>query len=204
MVDGVTQFDLDLNSYGGWGRYKFTSVITSSEGRVAEDYTNFSFVSINIVEDKVEVQDGKIRFTTDYAATVKIIDYEIYDNDGKVVATIPGYVTKKPETGGSDIIVINVEDFGLKTGNYIVKAIAYDTTDRSGGIVGTDTVKFYYTAPDAPNVPDTPDAPNVPDTGALLSALNISKSDFLITGVLGFTIISIIALFVIRRANKRK
>ncbi len=200
---GVTQFTLDLNNYGGWGAYKFTSVITSSDGRTSEDYVKFNFVSIDTPDDELTVDEDTTKVTINYAATVKILDLTIYDQDGKVVGDFPGYVVKNPETGGSDIVPIDLSGLDLAKGKYTVKVTAYDTYDRAGGAVGSVTVWFNY-VPESPNVPVTPDAPNVPDTGALLSSLNISKSDFLITGLIGFTAISVLALFVIKRTNKRK
>lgn len=193
-VDGSTVFELDLLDYGGFGTYKFRSVITSRDGRTGEDSVMFKYVAIDTPDDKVPVDDGAIEIEVCYAAGVKVLGIEIYDKDGKRVAVANDYIVKNPTTGGCETIRVIVDDLDLNSGDYTVVITAYDDYDktRAGGYV---TVKFTYTAPDAPNVPDT---------GSLISALNISKSDFLITGLIGFTLISVIALFVIKRANRKE
>ena len=194
-VDGVTEFDLNLNNYGGWGTYIFKSVITSGSGKTGEDSVKFNYAAINIPEEEVPAENGEVKFTIDYAPTVKIVDFDIYDKDGKLVAQVPGYVLNNPTTGGSQNVTLNIDELGIPSGSYTIVATGYDTYDRSGGAVGTDSVKFSYS---------TPDAPNVPDTGSLLGALNIAKGDFLVTGLIGFTVISVIALIVIKRANRKE
>lgn len=204
LVSGVTEFNLDLDNYGGLGTYIFKSVITSSSDKSGEDSVKFKYISIETPDDEVENEDGEVDIEVCYTAGTKILTMEIYDKAGKLVATLSDYVVKNPVTGGCETIRIKVDNLDLDTGDYDIVIESYDDEDKTGEPTGTITIHLGYTKPDAPNVPDTPDAPNVPDTGALLSALNISKSDFLITGLIGFTTISIIALAVIRRANKRK
>lgn len=204
LVSGVTEFNLDLDNYGGLGTYIFKSVITSSSDKSGADFVKFKYIAIETPDDEVENEDGEVDIEVCYTAGNKILTMEIYDKAGKLVATLSDYVVKNPVTGGCETIRIKVDNLDLDTGDYDIVIKSYDDEDKTGEPSGTITIHLGYTKPDAPNVPDTPDAPNVPDTGALLSALNISKSDFLITGLIGFTAISIIALAVIRRANKRK
>ena len=196
LVSGTTTFNLDLDNYGGFGTYKFTSVITSSDGRTGEDSVKFQYVSMDTPDDDAkEDEEGNVDIEVCYAAGTKILTMEIYDKSGKLVATLTDYIVKNPETGGCETIRIKVDDLDLDSGDYDIVIKSYDNYDKTGEPTGTITIHLGYTKPESPNVPDT---------GALLSSLNISRSDFLITGLIGFTAISLIALFVIKRANKKQ
>ena len=205
QVSGTTQFTLDLNSYGGFGKYIFKSVVTSTGG-TDEDAVQFEYIAIDTPDDQVEDdgEGGGIDIEICYAAGTRVLTMGIFTKDGRnLVKRLPDYITQNPTTGCCETITIDPEDINIESGEYIIVVDSYDNDEKQGDPTGTVIIRFKHTAP-APHVPDTPDAPNVPDTGALLSALNISKGDFLITGVLGFTIISVIALFVIKRANSKK
>ncbi len=204
LVSGVTEFNLDLNNYGGLGTYIFKSVITSSNDRTSEDAVRFKYIAIETPDDEVKNEDDEIDIEVCYTAGTKILTMDIYDKSGRLVATLNDYIVKNPETGGCETIRIKVDNLDLNTGDYDIVIKSYDDDDKTGDPTGVIIIHLGYTKPDSPNVPVTPDAPNVPDTGALLSSLNISKSDFLITGLIGFTAISVLALFVIKRTNKRK
>ena len=195
-VSGVTEFSLDLNNYGGFGTYIFKSVITAYGERTSEDAVKFKYTSVETPDDEVEEdEDGGVEFEICYAAGTQVISMTIYSEDSEtVIKELPDYIVKNPETGGCETIKIDPGDIDIASGEYTIIIETYDNIDKDGDPTGTITIRFKHTAPDAPNVPDT---------GALLSSLNISKSDFLITGVLGFTVISLIALFVMKRNSKR-
>ncbi|MBQ3309781.1 hypothetical protein IJG78_03870 [Candidatus Saccharibacteria bacterium] len=196
QTSGYTEFQLNLDNYGSYGTYIFRSVVTASDGRTKEDSVKFTYSSIIVPEQDIDVdpETGEVEVEVCYAAGTKVITLEIKDKNGNVVSQVYDYVVTNPETGGCETIKVKVDNIGLDTGDYDIVINTYDNPDKSGKPTGTIVVELSYTAPDAPNVPDT---------GSMLSALNISKSDFLITGLLGFTVISVIALFVIKRANRK-
>lgn len=58
--------------------------------------------------------------------------------------------------------------------------------------------------PDEPGNPDNPDEPEAPDTGLnLFKDLNISRADYIITGLVAFGLVTGFAIFLIVRRNKR-
>ena len=90
-------------------------------------------------------------------------------------------------------ITIDVTNLDLKSGKYQILTVGHSEKDGAGQTIGTDLVSFNYTAPDSPDVPDT---------GSLLAALNISRADYLITGIIGFTAISVAALFIVMKSKR--
>ncbi len=195
-LSGVTEFTLNLDNYGGFGTYIFKSVITSPGGQTGEDAVKFSYVSATTPDDdvKVDPETGEVDVEVCYAAGTKVLTIDIYDTKGNLVARLEDYIVKNPETGGCETITIKVGDINIESGDYELVINTYDNYDKTGEPTGQIVISFKYEAPDAPNVPDT---------GSLLGALNISKGDFLVTGLIGFTVISIIALAIIKRNNRR-
>ncbi len=201
-VSGVTEFTLDLEDYGGTGVYVFRSAATKSDtGATQEDAVQFTYAAIDADQDDVEVKndDKKVSFKVSYTSGIKSLAYQIYDKDGNAVGTKFVTNTSTPATGGSMDLTIDFSSFNLSTGDYTIRIEGYDEFDAGGDLIDTASVKFHYTAPEEPDEPVTP---VVPDTGSLLSALNISRADYLITGLIGFVGISIIALIAIRRSKR--
>lgn len=190
------RFTLNLDEYGGYGQYIFRSVVTASDGRTREDAVQFKYAAINAEQQDVSVSEAQdsVSFRVYYSSGVKSISYQIYDADGKEVSRSYSAVTDSPETGGYLDLTRALRELSLGSGRYTILIYGYATTDASGEPLDSDSVYFDYTAPDVPSIPDT---------GSIISALNISKADYLITGLIGFSLISIIALFVIRRSRRR-
>lgn len=57
--------------------------------------------------------------------------------------------------------------------------------------------------PDQPDQPDDPNKPLPPDTGSLFRDLNISRADYILTGVIAFGLITGFAIFLMIRRSKR-
>ena len=57
--------------------------------------------------------------------------------------------------------------------------------------------------PDDPNNPEDPSKPLPPDTGSLFRDLNISRADYILTGVVAFGLITGFAVFLMIRRSKR-
>ncbi|MBQ3469625.1 hypothetical protein IJH16_01480 [Candidatus Saccharibacteria bacterium] len=195
-VDGRTEFNLNLDTYGGFGTYIFKSVITSSTGRTQEDSVKFRFEAIYSPDEEIVSDPSKDTIDVDvyYSAGVKLITFEIQDKNGNRVSRVFGHIASSQTSSGRDMVALNIGNLGIESGEYVIVIKGYDNLDQTGNPIGTDSVKLIYTAPDSPNVPNT---------GSLLAALNISSSDFLVTGIIGFIAISVISLFVIKRANRK-
>ena len=192
-VSGNTNFKLDMNNYGGPGVYVFRSTITSSAGTKKEDAVQFIYAAISANQDDVVTTPTKVDFTVNYSAGVKSLKYVLRNSQGADITGMFTANTKAPEEGGSQVLSIDLTELGLDAGEYTIYIEGYDGFDGGGELIDTASVNFRY----------SPDAPNVPDTGSLLSALNISRADYLITGLVCFTIISVLALVVIKKSHKK-
>ena len=80
-------------------------------------------------------------------------------------------------------------EHNAKSGWYTVTVQAYDA---AGTLVGTSELRFYYAAPIG-----------IPNTGgSIFSGLNISRADFLISGLLVFGIATVGGLLLMNRGKK--
>ena len=192
-VSGNTNFTLDLNNYGGTGVYVFESIITSSAGTTRTDHVQFTYAAISADQGDVSATATKVDFVANYTAGVKSLSYVLRDSNGKNLTEVFSVNTKTPTTGGSEQLSIDLTELGLSAGEYTIFIVGYEGVDASGDVIGTAAVHFNY----------SPEAPNVPDTGSLFSALNISRADYLITGLICFVLISVAALVVIKRSHKK-
>ncbi len=192
-INGNTNFTLDLNDYGGTGIYVFRSVITSAAGTTKEDAVQFIYAAIDANQDDVKVDNTTVGFKVAYSSGIKSVTYKLVDSKGNVLTDKFVANTTTPDKGGTLNLSIDFTDLKLETGDYTILIEGFDGLDASGSLIDTASVKFHYTAPESPKVPDT---------GSLMSALNISRADYLITGLIGFVGISIVALIAIRRSKR--
>ena len=194
-VSGNTNFELNLNEYGGIGTYVFRSVVTSSAGSTKEDAVQFVYAGIDAKQEDVVASSTDVNFRVYYTSGVKSLTYEIRNSKGETVSTVFKVNTSSPTTGGFMDLSIDLTEMNLASDEYSIYIVGFDGLMGEGDIIDTAMVTFKYTAPDAPNVPDT---------GSLFGALNISRADYLITGLIGFVAISIVALIVIKKTHKKQ
>lgn len=191
-VSGNTNFTLDLNDYGGTGVYVFRSTITSETGTTKEDAVQFTYAAIDADQADVKTDGTTVGFKVSYTAGIKSVAYQLRDANGNFIGDRYITNTPTPNTGGTLNLSIDFTNLNLPSGTYTIYIEGYDGLDASGDLIDTASVKFDYTAP----------TPVTPGTGAIMSALNISRADYLITGLIGFVAISIVALIAIRRSKR--
>ncbi len=117
------------------------------------------------------------------------------------VTTGQMYELTDHEISGTDLtgeteFTLNLDDYG-GYGTFIFRSVIVSTESH---IEDEDSVQFVYAAPESPNVPNTGSNSGI---GAFYGALNISKSDILMTGLIGFLMISFVALFVIKKSSRK-
>lgn len=197
-ISGSTDFTLDLNDYGGTGVYVFRSIITGETGTQKEDAVQFTYAAIDADQDDVKADSEKVTFKVSYTSGIKSLTYQLRDKDGNPIGEKFVANTSTPATGGSANLSIDLTKLGLTSGTYTIYIEGYDEFDAAGDLIDTASVKFNYVTPE-PGPTPTPDTPG---TGAIMSALNISRADYVITGLIGFVAISIVALIIIRRSKR--
>ncbi len=154
------------------------------------------------------------------------IPAELLDADGRY------HLDLTQKKGNSLKFALPLYESGAKSGKYQVVLMAYDTeniTDESE-MLGLSLVKEVSykvkdpsnprpdkptdpNVPDGPNNPNNPDrptepekpvTPETPDTGLnLFKDLNISRADYIITGLIAFGMVTAFAAFLMIRRSKR-
>ena len=180
--DSVT-LDLSDPLYG-YGEY--TIIIRGNTGPVVdEDSIKFTYVPVSA---KVEEDDtGKVETILNYDNDSVDLDHfviNVYDNDGNLVPALSGIVVEKPTKN----VELPFAEKKIPAGKYTVSVAAYDTNDD-----------LIYEAWDEVFVYDPV---RVPNTGGFFESLNVSKADYLATGLIIFFTVGLSGIVFIAK-NKR-
>lgn len=84
-------------------------------------------------------------------------------------------------------------DYNAKDGKYTAVVVARSADGNTISMIRLDTNYAYVN----PNVPDTP------DTGFTINNLNITRVDYLVTGLIVFGMVAGFALYLVRRKSRR-
>ncbi|MBR3180385.1 hypothetical protein IKF57_02555 [Candidatus Saccharibacteria bacterium] len=201
---GSVTVDLSAANYG-YGSYVIKLNGTANSGLTDEDLVSFSYIPITI-DAKDDPGTGEPTAYVEYDnnnADIDTIKIEIYDQNGNPVILSKPITIKRPnKTAILDFTADNLPD-----GTYTIVAVAYD---NSGNPIGNPAYTTYDYAkvpiPDT-NTPTTPTTPstNAPDTGGLFNGLNISRSDYLISGLFIFFLVGLGGLyFIAKKSSKRR
>ena len=193
-VSGTTTFTLDMNEWGGTGKYIFMSNVLGDDYTTHIDQVQFIYAAVQAEDPAVSPTGASVSFRVDYTPGVSSITYQLFDAGNKAVSEPMTANTSSPATGGYMDIEIDVTNYNMDTGTYQILVVGYSEKDGKGQLIGTSLIKFNYVSPDSPNVPDT---------GSFFASLNISRGDYLVTGIIGFTAISVAALFIVIKSKNR-
>ena len=199
--------NFDTDSRFGYGSYKMR-VTGNGYGaeNVAEDVIEFSYHVFDpsfpggdnngLVngpgesEDNPMTENPEIHFGIDpNHPYIKYVEVNVYDEDGNIVEELSPQRVESP----FEDLELQFREHGLPSGWYTVEIQAYDNDDNPYG--DPKILRFYYQAPEMP----------VPNTGAAFMNLNISKQDYLITGLVIFGLTAVAgAAFVVRKKATAK
>ena len=189
---GHTDFSLNLDEYGGYSKYVFRSVATSPNNLTYTDSVSFTYAAISADQSSLVSNPAEVKFRVNYTSGVQSLTYQLLDASGNPVSKIYTTNTSNSAAGGYEDITIDMSGLDLPAGDYKVYIVGHSLIDGAGKNIGVAILSFNYAG-----------SPNVPNTGSLLASLNIARADYLITGVVGFTAISIVALVVIKKAHRK-
>ena len=186
--------DIDVSTYG-YGKYVVTARGDALDGVFDEDLVVFYYLPAYA---EVTEENGNYYLDVQYDADdgsedpettglVAKVGVNIYGEDGKEVPFSP--ITITPPTTR---VELPFTEYGLESGTYKIVVKAYD---RYGNQLGNDYV-FTVTY-------DSGETP-VPNTGSLTGDMNISKTDYLITGLIIFGLVAIAGVLFIIRSDKSK
>lgn len=153
--------------------------------RISSNYPELRFV--NFINGTVFTEPDQTFYY--YYSKVHIVDFVLRytDEDGNTAFFYPPSVTITQDHGINPISLY-LDDYGY--GDYILTAIG---TGDSAFV--EDSIYFKYI-----KIPKA--VPEVPNTGGLFTKLNLSQSDYLLTGLVAIG--SFILITVIYKINRRK
>lgn len=184
---GSKSIDLNLaESPLGYGEYTITVSGSSLEGVPSEDIVSFGYYPVvGSIEESDDSDNATLNY--DYDETndeIKNLQVKIYDADGNIVATLP--LISVPGASGKLELPFVTDNYPAGTYTITISAL-----DGDGNVIYLP-YKMTYEYEDV----------KVPNTGALFNNLNISQSDYLITGLIVFFLIGFGGLFFIARDRK--
>ena len=180
----------------GYGHYKVTLTGVGIDGSSVEDSVEFEHVAAT-ADIKPNGEDGKVDIDLDYGdddsktedEKVEKVEIEILDSDGNPIPGVPPIVVTPP----TDHVVIDLSEYDLPDGDYIIKVTPYN---KNGDVLpGGNSVRVHY---DGSIV-----VPSTADTGGLFKGLNISSTDYLVTGLGVFLVVGIGGLVFVGKRNRR-
>lgn len=120
------------------------------------------------------------------------VEINVYNEAGEIVNELSPVDITAP----FDPVELPFAEKGLPTGWYTIEITEYDS---EGNIIHQRDFRIYYEAPEIP-VPSA----GAPDTGGLFAGLNISRADYLITGLIIFGLTALASLICVIRGRRQK
>lgn len=199
---GMHSFKLDASKYG-YGTISIHSKATGSGGTERTDVVTFNYQPIlaSFQEKPAENGDPILDITANDAVDEMLV--YVYDKAGKALFVdekgkdVPVKITRDmidPATGRV-LQVLPFAEYHAKNGTYNAVVMVQNA---DGELIYMATVPTEYKLID-PNVPEVPDSGIV----GILSALNITRLDYLLTGLLVFGLAAVFALLLVRRKSRR-
>ena len=184
----------------GYGNYVFSATGYAGDGSSDDGIIAFGFEPV-VADVSSDKETGVVTVDLDYdpdietglgTGEVSVLELYIYDEDGNLVADSP--ITVIPPTRTVDI---PFQEYGLGSGNYTLKVIAYN---RDGEALYKPFIKpFVYSYGEEE---EGGSSIVVPNTGNFLESLNISRTDYLITGLIIFFGVGIGGVMFILKRDK--
>ncbi len=203
-TSGTHDFEYDLSAYD-YGNYQFHVTGYGGNNAVREDVVEFNYNAIQISDSGTTAANKDPIVRIEANDQVDKILVHVYDKDGNPVMVdesgneIPLEVSRDeidPNTG-LVLITLPFERYGAEPGEYNVVAVAYN--DRDEVISMAHTMVTY-----APGAAVDPNVPETPNTGSgLFADLNITRVDYLITGLIIFALASALGLYLVWSKSRR-
>lgn len=192
---GKYMLDLMSSQYG-YGDYKIVVRGTGLDGVVAEDTVDFTFGPVSATVKEV-TDDGTYDIELHYNPEAEDIDtvvINVYDENGNLIEALSPTTVEFPDTE----VELPFGKDGLGSGKYTIEVIAMNAEGKP--LAAPYIFVIDYTAPGESGGGVTP----APDTGRFFGALNASSADIILTGVMMFMVVAIVAVGVIISSRKDK
>lgn len=187
--------NLDFSAAGSYDKYSVSVSATNLNG-FAEDAISFFYLPvITDITGHAENNDP-ILTLGDKSDEVGYITIQAYKQPENTPLFNPVLQYKADEVLGKDI-TLPFADNNAGDSAYNIEVISY-TSDEEGNI--GEQINGPIETP-TEYVP--PEVPEVPDTGAFFTNLNITETDYLITGLIVFFIIGISLIIFMKKSSRR-
>lgn len=181
-----TPLDLLTEDYG-YGEYRVEIVGIGFND--VKDFETVEFALYPVIGEASEADDGKVYLDLQYDTeneNINTIGINIYDENGNLVNVLSPITVNTPDMR----VELPFAENNLPTGNYRIEITAYDA---EGEALYKPYITYYYYE----MIP-------VPNTGALFSNLNISRTDYLVTGLIIFFLAAILGIVFITKGRSNK
>ena len=200
-ASGSDTVTVDLTEYLlGYNEYILTAKAVSPIG-YAEDSTSFVFVPAKLTQTGNDPSNNDPITVVDYGEGVAKLEIEILDEKGNPVFDKPIVINvDEPYAAGSKELELPFGSYGLESGTYYARITSYEYVEDEEGnkelvVINAPTKLFPITY-------TRPDSPAVPDTGRFMGNLNIAKTDYVITGVIVFAAVVLVAFTLLSHKKK--
>lgn len=200
-ASGNDTVTLDLTDYGlTYGRYILTLETISAVGSDTQS-TEFYYLPAKSTQTGTSEENNDPIVNVEYDQGVEKIEIIPVDENGDPLFDEPIIIeVPEPFDAGSEEVIIPFSSYGIESGDYHLIINAYSKNEETGEYerIPAPTVLFEvsYTQPEAPAIPNT---------GRLLSNLDVSSSDLMITSLVVFSFAVLVAFIILnRKENDRR
>ena len=199
---GTGQITINLEELGlDYNHYVLKATSDSDGSGVASgDSIEFYYIPAKLVEVGSDENTNDPIVALTYGNDVAQVEIMPVDENGNPLLDQPIVVDIAPNSDGDYVagtkkVTLPYTFNGLASGDYDVVITAYRKTDDH--FEKLYSPHFLY-----PTSYTQPIAPEAPNTGGIFKKLNISKTDYTVTAMIGFVIISICALKLVHQKKK--
>lgn len=166
-----------------YGEYIVTAEAFGYDGTPApEDYIRFKYVPV-VASVSLNQVSGKYEITLEsYGSDVNEVSYYLGNEE---IATL---------TKDNFNQIVSFSMAGRPSGTYTINVVA--KSDTGAMIYSPLALTIDYEAAEVPNA-------GTPDTGGLFKNLNISREDYLVTGLILFFVLGVVAFGIVARGHKK-
>lgn len=196
-ASGERTFNLDLAKYSVKDEdYKLIVRAIDGRGSVNEDTVTFGYRAVTSQPGK-PAENGDPQVGIDVNDKVETIVVQVYNEDDEPLfvdeeGKETPIVLNRSDIGadGKVNIPLPFEKYGAAPGEYTAVIVAYD---QGNNVLSMNTYTIKY----SPNTPDTP------NSGFTIGDLNISRVDYLVTGLIVFGTVAGFAIYLVCRKSRR-
>ncbi len=192
----TASFNFDDFGYG-FGDYIIRVIGEGKDGVTHKDSVKVSYLPVTAaVEEDEETGDADVSLNYEISSLdIDTLELNVYDLDGNLITELSPIKVAKPGKN----VVIPFSETNLPAGKYIIAVTALD--GNGNPLQEPYDLIFNYRPVEVPDTGGGSDA-DAPNTGGIMATLNVSKTDYLITGLLVFTIVGIVGASVVLKERK--